>query len=131
MADDRAGAAIEAAVATADALGVRLAVVVVDAGGFPVATRLMPGAAQKAIEAATAKATTAVLFARATKSLASITLPGTELLAGEGEADGKTAAFAPGGFPVRDSDGRAIGAVGVCGGTPEQDHAVAKAAAAS
>jgi uncharacterized protein GlcG (DUF336 family) len=127
----RATAAIEAAVARAAALGVPFAVVVVDCGGSPVASQQMDGAAPTAIEAGTAKAATAVLFARATKALARTSLPGTQLSPAAGLADGFTAAFAPGGVPLTDEYGRAVGAVGVCGGTPDQDHDVAMAAAAA
>jgi uncharacterized protein GlcG (DUF336 family) len=128
---DRASAVAEAAVAEAGPLGVPFAVVVVDAGGFPVATRQMAGASQAAVEASTAKAATAMLFARSTKALARTTLPGTQLSPPDGLADGHTAAFAPGGVPLGDADGQVIGAIGVCGGTPEQDHKVAKAGAAA
>jgi uncharacterized protein GlcG (DUF336 family) len=127
----RATAAIEAAVARGTALGVPFAVVVVDSGGSPVASQQMAGAAPSAIEAGAAKAATAVLFARATRALARTSLPGTQLSPDAGQADGRTAAFAPGGVPLTDSRGRAVGAVGVCGGTPEQDHEVAVAAAAA
>jgi uncharacterized protein GlcG (DUF336 family) len=127
----QATAAIEAAVARAAALGVPFAVVVVDSGGSPVASQQMAGAAPTAIEAGAAKAATAVLFARATKALARTSLPGTQLSPAAGLADGLTAAFAPGGVPLTDSCGRAVGAVGVCGGTPDQDHEVAMAAAAA
>jgi uncharacterized protein GlcG (DUF336 family) len=121
----RAHAAIEAALARAESLGVALAVVVVDAGGLPVATRRMAGAAPETIDAGAARAATAVLFARSTKALARMALPGT-LPAADG---GDTAAFDPGGAPLTDASGRADGAVGVSGGTPEQDHQVAMAAA--
>lgn len=125
-----ASAAIEAAMAKARSLGTSFAIVVVDQGGAPVARRQMAGAASAAVEAGTAKAATAVLFARPTRALARITAAGTQLSPAEGETDGTTAAFSPGGVPLTDEDGRIIGAIGVSGGTPQQNHAVAKAAAA-
>jgi uncharacterized protein GlcG (DUF336 family) len=44
---------------------------------------------------------------------------------------GDTDALAPGGVPITDDTGRAVGAAGACGGTPDQDHEVALAAAAA
>jgi uncharacterized protein GlcG (DUF336 family) len=127
----RADAVIAAAVSQGEAMALALAVVVVDAGGSVVAMRQMPGAASAAIEDGTGRAVTAVLFAQATAALTHLEPRADDRLrAGQATAPG-LAAFAPGGVPLTDKQGLTVGAVGVCGGRPDEDHEVAVAAAAA
>jgi uncharacterized protein GlcG (DUF336 family) len=140
---------IEAAVAKGESLGVPFAIAVVDAKGSPVSTRRMAGTAPDAIETCLARATAAMLFAQPTSALAADTAAAdtaatdtaaTDTAATDTAATDTaafdtgafyTGAFEPGGVPVTDAQGRAVGAVGACGGSADQDHEVALAAAAA
>ena len=126
---ERATAAIAAGIATGSSMGVPFTITVVDAGGFLVAAHRMDGAALAAIETSASKATTALLFAQPTRDLVDAVQPGAPLFAIQ-SATRTPLAFVPGGVPVTDEDGTVIGAVGAGGGTPDEDHEVAAAAAA-
>ena len=126
----RASKAIEAGKVVAAELGIPFTISVVDAGAHVVAVSRMDGAALVSIEVSQAKARTSVLFAQPTKGLAGAVQPGAPMFGIEsGTRD--PLAFIAGGVPVIDVDGRLVGAVGVGGGFPDQDHQVAEAVLAA
>jgi uncharacterized protein GlcG (DUF336 family) len=122
--------AIAAGETRAEELGVPMNIVVLDAGAHAVASARMDGAAPAAIETSAIKARTAVLFAQPTRDLADAVQPGAPLYTIEA-ATREPLAFVAGAVPVTDADGRVIGAIGAGGGTPNEDHEVASAAAAA
>jgi uncharacterized protein GlcG (DUF336 family) len=120
---------IDAARRRADRVGVPMNVAVVDAGGNLVAFARMDGAWLGSIAIAKNKAYTARAFDMSTKALAELSRPGAPAF---GLADGtdRPVAIFPGGVPLL-ADGVVVGAVGVSGGKPDQDHDVAEAGAAA
>jgi uncharacterized protein GlcG (DUF336 family) len=62
-----------------------------------------------------------VLFGQQTKELNPAVQRGTTMFSIEG-AIGGPVAFVAGGIPLIDDRGLVIGAVGVSGGSPDQDH---------
>lgn len=118
---------IEAAKKKAESLGVPMNVAVVDEGANLVAFARMDGAWLGSIEIARNKAYTARAFDMSTKELAKISQPGDPAYGIASSTEHKIAIF-PGGVPLL-VDGKVVGAVGVSGGKPDQDHAVAEAGA--
>lgn len=118
---------IEAAKKKAESLGVPMNVAVVDEGANLVAFVRMDGAWLGSIEIARNKAYTARAFDMSTQELAKISQPGAPAYGIASSTDHKIAIF-PGGVPLM-VDGKIVGAVGVSGGKPDQDHAVAEAGA--
>ena len=125
--------ASRAAAAAQDAArqhGVAVVITIVDAGVQPVLVVRQDGAPIAAIDASLSKARTTLHFGgTATADLAGATAPGGPLFGFE-HAVAAPLAFIGGAVPVRDAQGQVIGAVGVGGGSAEQDHAIASAAAA-
>ncbi|WP_407359848.1 GlcG/HbpS family heme-binding protein [Microbacterium sp. LBN7] len=126
--------ASRAAAAAQDAArqhGVAVVITIVDAGVQPVLVVRQDGAPIAAIDASLSKARTTLYFGgTATADLAGATAPGGPLFGFE-HAVAAPLAFLGGAVPVRDTQGEIIGAVGVGGGTAEQDHAIAVTAAAA
>jgi uncharacterized protein GlcG (DUF336 family) len=111
--------------AAATTTGIAVSIAVVDAGGHLVGFARMDGAEIAGPILARDKAFTAVAHRIATAELTALVAPGGEL-AGMNTADaGRYIAF-PGGLPCWDGD-RVIGAVGVSGGSAEQDQFCAEA----
>jgi uncharacterized protein GlcG (DUF336 family) len=73
------------------------------------------------------KAWTSRAFDIATKDLASHSQSGNQFFGIHASNDGRVMIFA-GGIPLK-RDGKIVGAIGVSGGSGEQDHAVATAGA--
>jgi uncharacterized protein GlcG (DUF336 family) len=117
---------VAAAQTKADELGVPMNIAVVDAGNNLTAFARMDGAWLGSIDIAQNKAYTARAFDMSTADLAPMTQPGEPLFGIEASNDGRLIIF-PGGIPLTDGDD-VIGAVGVSGGTPDQDHEVCEAA---
>lgn len=117
---------IEAARAAASAAGVPISVTVVDAGGHLLAFQRDERAVLISGETSRRKAYTALQLGAATADLVNAVQPGNPLYTLPTALD-RPLLFIPGGVPLH-SDGRLIGAIGVGGGTPEQDHAFAAAA---
>jgi uncharacterized protein GlcG (DUF336 family) len=120
-----ANAAIVAARRAADEIGIPMNVAVLDHGAALKAFARMDGALLGSIDIAVRKAKTAALFGMNTEAIGEFcrtTSPGLEL------TNGGLIVFA-GGIPIHDQQGRTIGAVGVSGGTVEQDQHVAAVAA--
>jgi uncharacterized protein GlcG (DUF336 family) len=120
---------IEAARKEAEKLGVPMNIAVVDDGGNLVAFARMDRAWLGSIEIAQDKAWTARAFDISTKELASMSQPKQPLFGIAETHRGRVIIFA-GGIPLK-ADGQVIGAVGVSGGTPDQDHEVAEVGAAA
>ena len=116
--------ALDAAVAEANANGWNFSVAVVDPGGHLLGFTRRDGANAASAEVAIAKARTAAIFNTPTGALEDriagrpgiTTLPGATPLRG--------------GLPLV-TGGELLGAIGVSGGTPQQDEQVAQAGAAA
>ena len=120
---------VEAARAKAEEIGVPMNIAVVDDGGNLVAFARMDGAWLGSIEIAQDKAYTARAFDISTRELAEKSQPGQPLFGIAQTHRGRVIIFA-GGIPLR-AHGQVVGAIGVSGGTPDQDHEVAEAGAAA
>ena len=120
----RADQIIERACARADEIGMAACVAVVDAGAHLKAFRRMDGAFAGAVDVSQRKARTAALFPLASGDFGQVIaeqhLTGMEL------TNGGLAAF-HGGLPILDGE-TLIGAIGVSGGSAEQDLDVARSA---
>lgn len=119
---------IEAARTAAEAAGVATAVTVLDAGGHLLAFRRDDRAVLIAGETSTRKAYTALQLDAPTAGLVDAVQPGG-LFHTLPTALDRPLLFIAGGVPVH-RGGRLIGAVGVGGGAPEQDHGFASTAVA-
>lgn len=113
----------------AQELGQPMNIAVADAGGNLVAHVRMDGAWMGSIDISIKKAWTSRAFDIATRDLANESQSGGQFFGIHASNDGKVMIFA-GGIPLK-QNGTVVGAVGVSGGSGEQDHAVAEAAAAA
>ncbi|WP_130796247.1 GlcG/HbpS family heme-binding protein [Streptomyces otsuchiensis] len=102
-------------------------IAVVDAGGNLVAHIRMDGAWLGSVDISINKAFTARAFDLSTADLAGNAQPGAQFYGIHASNGGRVMIFA-GGLPLRRS-GAVVGAVGVSGGSGDQDQAVAEAAA--
>jgi uncharacterized protein GlcG (DUF336 family) len=102
-------------------------IAVADAGGNLVAHVRMDGAWLGSIDISIKKAYTSRAFDIATKDLAEHSQSGGQFFGIHASNDGRIMIFA-GGIPLR-RDGKVVGAIGVSGGSGEQDHAVAEGGA--
>ncbi|MFO7152341.1 MAG: cob(I)yrinic acid a,c-diamide adenosyltransferase [Bacillota bacterium] len=102
-----------------------MCVAVVDAGGHLLAFHRMDGALLASVELAVNKAFTAAVLKMETSKLSELAKPGGELFGIESAFGGRIVIFG-GGIPLF-KGGKLIGAVGVSGGTVDEDVAVAKA----
>ena len=119
---------IAAAEKKADEIGQPMNIAVVDAGGNLIAHVRMDNAWLGSIDISIKKAWTSRAFDIATKDLATHSQSGDQFFGIHASNDGKVMIFA-GGIPLK-KDGKVVGAIGVSGGSGEQDHAVAEAGAA-
>jgi uncharacterized protein GlcG (DUF336 family) len=126
---DKAQLIIEAAVEKAKKLGQPMNIAIVDAGTNLMAFARMDGAWLGSIDIAINKAFTAKAFDSSTLELGSNSQPGQQFFGINASNHGRVMIFA-GGVPIK-VNGQIVGAVGVSGGSGEQDQAVAEAAAAS
>jgi uncharacterized protein GlcG (DUF336 family) len=110
----------------AEAAGVNVSVTVLDAGGHLLAFRRDDRAVLISGETSTRKAYTALQLNAPTADLVEAVQPGG-LFHTLPTALDRPLLFIAGGIPVH-CDGRLIGAIGVGGGAPEQDHGFALAA---
>ncbi|MFJ4423250.1 GlcG/HbpS family heme-binding protein [Streptomyces bobili] len=120
---------LTAAGRAAEAAGVTVSVTVLDAGGHLLAFRRDDRAVLISGETSTRKAYTALQLNAPTADLVDAVQPGG-LFHTLPTALDRPLLFIAGGVPVH-RDGRLIGAVGVGGGAPEQDHGFATAAVAA
>jgi uncharacterized protein GlcG (DUF336 family) len=120
---------IAAAEKKASEIGQPMNIAVADAGGNLIAHVRMDGAWLGSIDISIKKAYTSRAFDIATKDLAAHSQSGGQFFGIHASNDGRIMIFA-GGIPLK-HDGKVVGAVGVSGGSGEQDHAVAEAGAAA
>jgi uncharacterized protein GlcG (DUF336 family) len=126
---DQAETAIAAAVRAAEKIGVPMNVAIYDNAAQLKAFARMDGALLGSIDIAMNKARTAALFGFNTEAMWEFARPGGTS-PGLERSNGGLTLFA-GGIPIRDHDGRLLGAVGVSGGAVAQDFEVAEAAIAA
>ncbi len=120
---------IAAAEKKAQEIGQPMNIAVADAGGNLVAHVRMDNAWLCSIDISIKKAFTSRAFDIATKDLAAHSQSGGQFFGINASNDGKIMIFA-GGVPLK-RDGKVVGAIGVSGGSGEQDHSVAEAGAAA
>src|ERR1700689_4159436 len=104
-------------------------IAVADGGGNLIAHVRMDNAWIGSIDISMKKAYTSRAFDIATEDLATHSQSGGQFFGIHASNDGKIMIFA-GGIPLK-RDGKVVGAVGVSGGSGDQDHAVAEAGAAA
>jgi uncharacterized protein GlcG (DUF336 family) len=121
---------IAAAEKKAAEIGQPMNIAVADEGGNIVAHVRMDGAWIGSIDISQKKAYTSRAFDIATKDLATHSQSGGQFFGIHASNNGKIMIFA-GGIPLKDKGGKVVGAVGVSGGSGDQDHAVAEAGAAA
>ena len=120
---------IEAGEKKAGEIGQPMNIAVADAGGNIVAHVRMDGAWIGSIDISQKKAYTSRAFDITTKDLAEHSQSGSQFFGIHASNNGRIMIFA-GGVPLK-KDGQVVGAVGVSGGSGDQDHTVAEAAAAA
>jgi uncharacterized protein GlcG (DUF336 family) len=120
---------IAAAEKKAQEIGQPMNIAVADEGGNLISHVRMDGAWLGSIDISIKKAYTSRAFNIATKDLAEHAQSGGQFFGIHASNDGKIMIFA-GGIPIK-KEGKVVGAIGVSGGSGEQDHAVAEAGAAA
>jgi uncharacterized protein GlcG (DUF336 family) len=120
---------IAAARKKANEIKVMMNIAVVDAGANLVAFERMDGAWLGSIDIAQKKAFTARAFDLDTKSLGENSQPGQQFFGIHVSNHGKIMIFA-GGIPIK-RGGEVVGAIGVSGGSGQDDHSVAEAGASA
>lgn len=125
----QAQAAIAAGQSRAAQLGVPVNIAVLDAAAHLLAFGRMDEAVLGSIDVALGKARTSALFGITSEAVWDYCKPGAPA-PGLERSNGGLMTF-PGGAPVRDPTGRLAGAVGVSGGSPDQDADIARAAVAA
>ncbi len=120
---------IAAAENHAEEIGQPMNIAVVDAGGNLISHVRMDGAWIGSIDISINKAFTSRAFDIQTKDLGDNSQPGNQFYGIHASNQGKIMIFA-GGIPLT-RNGEVIGAIGVSGGSGEQDQAVAAAGAAA
>lgn len=120
---------IAAAEKKAQEIGQPMNIAVADEGGNIVAHVRMDGAWIGSIDISMKKAYTSRAFDITTRDLATHSQSGGPFFGIHVSNDCRIMIFA-GGIPLK-RDGKVVGAIGVSGGSGEQDHAVAEAGAAA
>jgi uncharacterized protein GlcG (DUF336 family) len=118
---------IAAAEKKAHEIGQPMNIAVADEGGNLVAHVRMDGAWRGSVDISIKKAWTSRAFDISTKDLADNAQPGKQFYGIHTSNDGKVMIFA-GGIPLK-RDGKVVGAIGVSGGSGDQDQSVAEAGA--
>jgi uncharacterized protein GlcG (DUF336 family) len=117
----------EAAKEKARAIGVPMNIAIVDEGANLVSFHRMDNAWLGSIDISIKKAKTARFFDMNSGEIGKLSQPGGPLYNIE-HSNGGLITF-PGGVVLKDSAGKIIGAIGVSGGSVDQDHEVASAGA--
>ena len=118
---------IAAAQAKATDIKQPMCVAVTDAGGNLIAFERMADAWLGSIDISIKKAFTSRAFDITTQDLGKNSQSGDQFFGIHASNDGKIMIF-DGGIPIK-QDGKVVGAIGVSGGSGEQDHKVAEAGA--
>ncbi len=126
---DDARRIIAAAEKKAAEIGQPMNIAVADAGGNLIAHVRMDKAWLGSVDISIKKAYTSRAFDIATKDLAEHSQSGKQFFGIHASNNGRIMIFA-GGIPLK-RDGEVVGAIGVSGGSGEQDHSVAEAGAAA
>ncbi|MEP0214025.1 MAG: heme-binding protein [Cellulophaga sp.] len=121
--DKDALSAILKAKQKAESMGVLVNIAVVDAGANLKAFVRMDDSFLGSIDVAIKKAKTSRYFNIATGDLGKLTQPGGIIYNIELSNNGLISF--PGGVPIKNNEGKIIGAIGVSGGTIEEDHKIA------
>jgi uncharacterized protein GlcG (DUF336 family) len=124
LTDALAAAAITAGRTSAASIGVPMNLAVLDAGAHLKAFIRMDGAVLGSLDIAIGKAKTAALFGMPSESVGEFCKPGGPS-PGLELTNGVLVVFA-GGLPVRTQGGLLIGALGVSGGSVDQDRRVSR-----
>ena len=122
-----ATAMLDAAHAEARRMGVTVCISILDAEAWPVAFLRMEGVILGAVDVASKKARTAVLFQMDSADFAKIGHPDGRAYTLENTNGGMTS-FG-GGLVLKAADGKVLGAIGVSGASTEEDIAIARVAA--
>ena len=120
---------IAAAEKKADEIGQPMNIAVADAGGNLVAHVRMDNAWIGSVDISIKKAWTSRAFDITMKDLGDNSQSGDQFFGINASNGGKVMIFA-GGIPLK-KEGKVVGAIGVSGGSGEQDHSVAEAGAAA
>ena len=120
---DKANALIEKVKAKASEMGVRAVVAVADQAGRPVAVQSMDGAYIASFDIAVNKSFTSASLKMSTEALSRLSQPGQSLYGIQFTNGGKIVIF--GGGEVLEAEGKMMGALGVSGGSAEQDTELA------
>jgi uncharacterized protein GlcG (DUF336 family) len=126
---DEAEAMIRAAKGKAANTGIAVSIVVLDMAGHLKAFLRMDDSWLGSVDVAMKKAKTSVLFQSATQDVWEVCKPGAQAHGLE-STNGGLVTFA-GGIPLKGTDGRLLGAIGVSGGQVAQDFEIAAAGAAA
>ncbi|QJD96592.1 heme-binding protein [Mucilaginibacter robiniae] len=126
---EQAEAVSTAAKQKAKEIGVPMNIAVVDAGANLKAFHRMDNAWLGSVDIAVKKAKTARFFDMPTGEIGKLSQPGGSLYNIE-VSNGGLISF-PGGIPIKNANGEIVGAIGVSGGSVEQDHEVATAGLAA
>lgn len=118
-----ANALIEKVKAKAEDMGVNVVVAVSDKAGRPVSVQCMDDAYIASFDIAINKTYTSASLKMSTAQLANLSQPGQDLYGIQFTNNGKIVIF--GGGEVLEADGHIVGALGVSGGTAEEDTAIA------
>lgn len=118
-----ANALIEKVKAKAADMGVNVVVAVSDKAGRPVSVQCMDDAYIASFDIAINKTYTSASLKMSTAQLANLSQPGQDLYGIQFTNNGKIVIF--GGGEVLEADGHIVGALGVSGGTAEEDTAIA------
>jgi uncharacterized protein GlcG (DUF336 family) len=116
---------LEAARVKATELGIAVSVAVMDNGGNLKALSRMDGAWLGSIDVAIKKAKTSALFEMETQTVWQFANPAGQAHGIE-STNGGLVTFAAG-IPLKSSEGKLLGAIGISGGTVEQDYEIAQA----
>lgn len=122
-----ATAMLDVAHAEARRMGVTVCISILDAAAWPVAFLRMEGVILGAVDVASKKARTAVLFQMDSADFAKIGHPDGRAYTLENTNGGMTS-FG-GGLVLKAADGKVLGAIGVSGASTEEDIAIARVAA--
>jgi uncharacterized protein GlcG (DUF336 family) len=124
---DQAEKISEAAKAKAIEIGVPMNIAVVDEGANLVSFHRMDNAWLGSVDISIKKAKTARFFDMNSGEIGKLSQPGGPLYNIE-HSNGGLISF-PGGVVLKDASGKIVGAIGVSGGSVDQDHEVASAGA--
>lgn len=120
---EAANALIEKVKSKAASMGVNVVIAVSDKAGRPVAVQCMDEAFIASFDIAVNKTFTSASLKMSTEALSHLSQPGQPLYGIQFTNEGKIVIFG-GGEPL-EADGKIIGALGVSGGSAEEDTAIA------